>query len=104
MDLKIRAMRLHTAITKEVPGLGCDVRVSEKIVATPTTKPAWLVLDPLVGFDVKMIVVTVTLWGKGPNGTVREPEFVERHKAHELIAVEFWQELAQHTLMSIQVV
>jgi len=94
MDWSVRAMRLTTAIKKAAPGLGCDVRVTQKKVARPGQ----------LSFDLFVVVVTVTIWGHGPNNQVREVTFEERHFAHEQIAVEFWQDIAENALLSIQLV
>lgn len=102
MDLNVRAMRLHTTI-EALPDLACDVRVSQRTVATYAAHPAWLPMQ-LIDGDLTMLVVTITLWGKGPHGTVREVTFEERHKAHELVAKEFWEEIAQDRILSIQMV
>lgn len=90
-------MRLTTAIQEAVPGIGCDVRIMQKEAKKPGRFPG-------LPFDLFVVVVTVTIWGKGQDNRVREVAFEERHSVHEQIALEFWQDVADNSLLSIQLV
>jgi hypothetical protein len=47
-----------------------------------------------------LAVVTVTLWSR----TIRDVTVEERHLAHEQIALEFWRDVAENALLSVQLV
>lgn len=77
MDVKVRALKLETMIREAVPGLTCDVRISTA--------------HPLRGL-APLVFVTVTI--------ARETAFLyaatceDRHRVHELVALEFHGEQA----------
>jgi len=97
-------MRLSTAIEKAAPGLGCDVRVSHVQVGRSPFGPSVLYVDRAImpgGLPGhRMAVVTVTLWSR----TIRDVTVEERHLAHEQIALEFWRDVAENALLSVQLV
>jgi anti-sigma factor ChrR (cupin superfamily) len=99
MDLNVRAMRLHTAIEAALPDLACSVRVSRHAPATGSPVPLHTHPGALT-----LLVVTVALHHVVQAFTPRDVSLEERHKAHELVALEFWEEIAQHHILSIQLV
>jgi len=88
MDWSVRALRLATAIKEAEPGIECDVRITQKKIERDH--------EP---YDLFVVVVTVVISGIGHYITHKE-----RHAAHEQIALEFWQDIAQNSLLSIQLV
>lgn len=83
-------MKLTTAINDEFPGLQVDVRVAHLKVADALHKPAHMILQ--LGDEIRIWVVTVTIWGVSGGYGMRKATFKESHGCHAIMAHAFWED------------
>lgn len=79
MDPDIRAMKLTTAINDAFPNLQVDVKVTHPKVA-----------DASQGDELRIWIVTVTIWGVSGGHGLRKATFKESHGVHAIMAHAFW--------------
>lgn len=88
MDPSIRAMKLTAAINDAFPHLQVDVRVARPKVADTFHHPPNMLLQ--VGDELRIWVVTVTIWGVNEDHSMRKATFKESHGVHAIMAWTFW--------------